>query len=115
MVGQHRHAEEQRPEDDGHRGQRRGRVLGLGLAEGGHAVGDGLDAGEGHGAGGEAPQDEEQRERAARLAHVLGSLGVERHRVDVAEEDAEEPVADQQRQGDDVDVGRERRRSCPTP
>ena len=61
------------------------RVLRLRPAERGHAVGDGLDAGERDRARREALEDQEEAERAAGLAQHLRLLGVERHLADAAE------------------------------
>ena len=70
---QHAQPEEAAAEDDRHPDQRRRRVARLRLLERRHAVGDGLHARQGHGAGREGPHQEEQRDRAERLA-VVGEL-----------------------------------------
>ena len=59
LVREHRDAEEEHAQDDGHPHERGGGVLGLRLLEGGDAVGDRLDAGERGGARREGAEDEE--------------------------------------------------------
>ena len=66
-VREERHPEEERAEDERHRDERLRRVLRLGLLERRDAVGDGLDAGERDGAGREALQHQEERQRPAAL------------------------------------------------
>ena len=58
---QPRDAEEHGAEQAGHDHQRLAGVLPLDGLEGGHAVGDGLDAGHGGAAGGEGVQEQERR------------------------------------------------------
>ena len=53
LAGQQRQAEEHDAEADAHDHERLAGVLPRRLPEGGHAVGDGLDAGDGRAAGGE--------------------------------------------------------------
>ena len=65
VVREERHAEEQRAEQHAHPHERGGRVLRLGTAERGHAVGDRLDPGERDRARREALEQQEDAERPA--------------------------------------------------
>ena len=73
--------------------------------KGGHAVGDGLDTGEGDGTRREALQQKEEPEAPAGDGRGDRLVGVEGDGLDVPEERAEQPVPDQQGDADDVDVG----------
>ena len=81
-------------------------VLPLDRLEGGHAVGDGLDAGHGRAAGGEGVEDEQDRRgtRGLEPAHrVLGDHVLE----PTAEDGLEHAGDDHQEHGDDEEVGRD--------
>ena len=103
-VGEHGHAEEQGAEDRAHPRHGRGRVLRLGRPEGGHPVGDGLDPGEGDRPRREPPQDQKDPERPAGEAAALEVALVERHRRQVAQVAACQPVSHQHGEDDDVGV-----------
>ena len=89
--------------------QRDGGVARLGPPEGRHAVGDGLDAGQRDGTGGEGPQEHEEADGADRLAAVgqlrrapapgpgMGPRSAKKIRYS--------PTPMSSEQGDDVDVG----------
>ena len=105
MVGEDRDPEEQTAEESAHHQDGRRRVLGLGLAKGGDAVGDRLDTSERDRARREPAQEDEEAERSADLIDPLELLRVEGHRLDVAEVRAVEAVDHQRADGRDVEIG----------
>ena len=72
VMGEDRHAEEQRAEDRRHPRERGRRVLRLVAPERGNAVGDRLDTGERDRARREAAEQDEEAERSAELASGPG-------------------------------------------
>ena len=110
LLGQHDHAHHHRDGDQGEQEERGGRVAALGLAEGRHAVADGLDAGEGRTARGERPRQQEHQPDLGqglvparlRLDDELGALGVGQ----VAREQPEQPVGAHAEDREHEEVGR---------
>ena len=87
-----------------HPGQGRARVLPFRRFEGGHAVGDRLDAGQRRAAGAERPQHDEERQRTgARELRRFGRRLVHREAIDRV---AHEPDRDQHEDADQEEVGR---------
>ena len=105
-VGDDRDPDEEHAEQDRHRQHRVGGVLRFGRLEGGDAVGDRLDAGEGHRAACECPEDEEDAEGLVRRQgyQVLGQV----RRCGLAGGDLDGPDPDHQQGQADEEVGRAR-------
>ncbi len=98
----------QRAEDGAHAQQRGRRVLRFRPLERRDAVGDRLDARQGDRTRREAPQDQEQAERAARLAEGLGPVLVVGDAPEVASDALHHGEDEHEDDGDDVEVGRQR-------
>ena len=110
-VGEQDDAHQHRDGDGAQEQERRGGVLALRLAEGGHAVADRLDAGEGGAAGREGTRQQE-RHRQSGERRVVGRLGgdVVRRALrlrQVAEEVPDEPPGGHEADRDHEQVGRD--------
>ena len=110
-VGQVGDADEQDAQQDGHDRQRGGRVPGLRRLEGGHAVGDGLHAGERHRAAGEGSQEQQDGDRldgvgrSGQRVHGLDACALEEDPID-AQRDHQQGRSHEEVRGRREDVPR---------